>query len=154
MPLQITDKTAGVLLLTIDNTGLICFGNGTPVSAVTVGSVAVIDTNGNITNERAVSTSFTVASGSVAVAPGEVVTVTTLSGFSATVQLDATWPCVRTVHNIGPPDTCVSTDVYTTPSHTLIGGQQGKFTVVNHVITDDTGFCANPVPDTVTYRWM
>ncbi len=31
MPLYIKDETAGVLLLTIDNNGLICFGDGTPV---------------------------------------------------------------------------------------------------------------------------
>ena len=46
--IQIKDETAGVLLLTIDDTGQMCFGNGTPINMLTLDSYGVVDRDGVI----------------------------------------------------------------------------------------------------------
>lgn len=168
MALKITDITAGAsnILLTISNNGLICFGNGTPVSLVTINGIATIDSNGNITNQRAVSSSLAPTTGTIFVSPGQHVTVTTLPGVVPTVQLDSTWPNLSMTHvpaSGGTPpiaDHCESTPIYTSTSHTFtaVGGgtvtTAGFFNIWNVTQPSDDNFCQTGIPDAVTYRWM
>jgi hypothetical protein len=154
MPLYIRDETANALLLTIDNSGLICFGNGTPVSQLTVNGTAVIDADGNITNQRAGSSALAAGSGTVSVGPGQTATIITLAGVVPTVQLDASWPNIQTTHVRIPVDHCVSTPIYNTPSHKVLGTQTGQFRVSNVTRPSDDGVCSTGIADEVVYRWM
>jgi hypothetical protein len=80
MPLYIKDEAANALLLTIDNNGLIAFGNGAPVNQFTVNGTAVIDADGNISGGRVGSGAIAAESGTVSVGPGQSVVVNTMSG--------------------------------------------------------------------------
>lgn len=160
MPLRITDETAGVLILTIDNSGLICFGNGTPVSALSVNGTAVVDSAGLITNQRVNGSSLVPTSGTVNCAPGFFTTVTTLSGRRPTVQLDTVWPAVRATHvpfSSGPPaipEHCTSTNLWASTVHKISGVADGSFTVRNNDQPDDSGLCGTGHSDDTTYRWI
>jgi len=154
MALQIRDETAGVLLLTIDNNGLICFGDGTPVNQLSIHGIGVIDANGFIVNQRLGPDGIAPASGYVSVPPGGTATLTTLPGIVPTVQLDATWPNIRTVYVPGPPSRCNSISVYNNCSHTKFGNYAGEFRVTNTTQMDDLALCPTGIPDEVRYRWM
>lgn len=154
--IQIRDETAGVLLLTIDNNGLICLGNGTPVSAVTVNGIAVIDGNGQITNQRAPGSALAPTTGSVTVNNGGTATVATASGRMATVHLDTDWPAQTSVYVIdNGPAHCQFTNIYTTPVLVVKTPQAGQFTVWNRNQQDDSGQCnIGDGTATGTYRWF
>lgn len=160
MPLRITDETAGVLLLVIDDAGLICFGNGTPVTQLTINGIGVVDSDGYIVNQRAGSSSIAPSSGSVTVAPGFSVTLNTLPGIVPTVQLDSFWPNIKTEYLQDPFIHCQSTSLYSTPTHSLHPGTYdpsntpGSFTVYNLTQPDEMSQCPTGISDTVNYRWM
>jgi hypothetical protein len=154
MPLFIRDETANTLLLTIDDNGLIAFGSGTPVNQITVNGTAVIDADGNITNQRAGSSAIAAGSGLVSVAPGQTAIVNTIDGVVPTVQLDATWPSIQTTHVLLPFDHCVSTNVYQNCSHKVFGAFEGHFRVINQTAPADSGACPTGIGDGVAYRWM
>lgn len=153
MGLLITDVSAGAVLLTIDNSGLICLGSGAPVSQITISGTAVVDSSGNITNLRAPGSSMAPTSGTVTVNPGSSVTVTTLSGVKPTVQLDAHYPNIKMTHQHVPVDQCISTNVYNQPSHTA-RAQSGQFLVTSLTQDSDDGVCTTPISSDITYRWM
>jgi hypothetical protein len=154
MPLYIKDETAGVLLLTIDNNGLICFGDGTPVNQLSIHGIGVIDENGLIVNGRLGSEGMAPSSGTVTVAPGQSVLLNTLPGIIPTVQLDAYWPNVRTTHQLVPIDRCVKTNLYNQASHSVRGAGAGGFRVFNNTQPSDDGECSTGITDDVNYRWM
>lgn len=153
MGLKISDVGAGVVLLTIDNTGLICLGTGTPVDQLSINGIGVVDSSGNITNLRAPGSSMAPNSGTVTVAPGGSATVSTLAGVAPTVQIDATWPNVTMTHQHLPVDQCISTNVYSQASHT-VRALSGQFRVFSFTQNSDDGVCLTPIPDDVNYRWM
>lgn len=155
MGLKISDVGAGVVLLTIDDAGLICLGSGTPVDQLSINGIGVVDSSGNITNLRAPGASMAPNSGTVTVTPGGFATVSTLAGVIPTVQLDAYWPNIQTVHKLVPVDQCVSTNLYNQSSHAVFGGAvAGQFRVVNNTKPSDDGACPTGIPDDITYRWM
>jgi hypothetical protein len=154
VPLYIKDETAGVLLLTIDNNGLICFGDGTPVNQLSVHGIGVIDENGLVVNGRLGSEGMAPSSGTVTVGPNQSVLLNTLPGIIPTVQLDAYWPNVKMQHVLIPVDHCVSTNLYNLASHSVRGAQAGAFRVFNNTQPSDDGVCTTPITDDVNYRWM
>lgn len=155
--LQIKDETAGVLLLTIDNTGLICFGNGTPVTQLTINGTGVIDSNGRITNQRVNSGSLAMSTGTVTVQPGQTASVTTLSGVSPTVQLDTSYPSQKATYiptNGSVAAHCQFDSLPAFPVHSVNSVTLGGFSVLNHCQPDDQGLCTLTVSMTATYRWI
>jgi hypothetical protein len=153
MPLYIRDETANRLCLTIDNTGLICFGDGTPVSQLSVNGTGVIDADGNIEDGRAGSGAVAPATGLVSVGPGQSIVINTQAGVRPTVQIDATWPSIRTQHVLIPASHCISTPIYSTPSHT-VRTLTGSFRITNTTQPSDDGQCPTGIADEVSYRWM
>lgn len=153
MPLYIKDETANTLLLTIDNNGQIAFGNGAPVNQITINGTAVIDADGNISGGRVGSGAIASGSGTVSVGPGQSVTISTIAGVIPTAQVDAYWPNIKTQHVRVPLDHCVSTPIYTTPSHT-VRTLTGSFRVLNTTQPSDDGQCPTGIADEVSYRWM
>lgn len=154
MGLKISDVGAGVVLLTIDDMGLICLGSGTPVNQLSINGIGVVDSAGNITNLRAPGSSMAPSSGTVTVAPGSSATVTTLAGVIPTVQLDAYYPNVKMQHQLVPVDQCVSTNVYNQVSHAVRGAVTGQFQVFSFTLSSDDGVCVTPIASNISYRWM
>ncbi|WP_213805767.1 hypothetical protein [Granulicella sp. dw_53] len=87
----IRDETAGFVVLTIDNNGNIAFGDGTPVTALSLASNGIIDSNGHIIHGVG-SCSMNAPSGSVNCGVNQSVTVATQGGRIPTVQLDTSYP--------------------------------------------------------------
>jgi hypothetical protein len=164
MSIRITDETAGVLLLTIDNAGLICFGNGAPVSALSVNGTAVVDHDGLITNQRVSSNALAAASGTVYCPAGGTASVTTLAGRKPTVQLDSEWPARRAIYHpegsgggsghTPTPEYCEFIDLWDRTVHEITGVSNGSFTLRNNDQPDDLGLCFINHSDTVVYRWI
>lgn len=142
-----------MLLLSIDNSGLICLGNGSPVSQLTVGGTAVIDIHGLITNQRIGAGTLVATAGSVTVAPHTVGVVNTIAGFRPVVQLEAGWPSRSTTFN-SQTGLCSFAQLYGVCAHTLQAVSVGSFAVSNMTQPDPTGNCPTGISDTVTYRWM
>jgi hypothetical protein len=153
MALKISDVGAGTVLLTIDDTGLICLGSGTPVTQLSINGIGVVDSAGNITNMRAPGTSMAPTSGTVTVNPGSSVTVTTLAGVAPTVQIDANWPNIKMQHQHLPVDQCISTTVYSQTSHG-VRHLTGQFLVMSFTQSSDDGVCLTPISSDINYRWM
>lgn len=153
MAIQIKDETASLLLLSIDNNGLICLGNGTPVSQLTIGGTAVIDIHGLITNQRIGASSLVATTGSITVAHNTVGIVNTIPGVRPVVQLEALWPAKSTLYN-SQTRFCSFTMLYGVRVHTIQAVGVGSFTIANSTIPDPTGNCPTGMSDTVTYRWM
>lgn len=165
MPLIIADETAHVVLLTIDNTGMICFGDGTPVSQVTIAGTAVIDANGQVSNQRANSDSFVPVSGSVSVLPGGLVTIDTLAGRAPTVQLLTDWPQqtipwvpASTDPGTGDPIPAhcgVPSPDYLFTSKKVVDVAVGSFGIRNQDLDRSPGhICLGPNTPNVDYRWF
>jgi hypothetical protein len=154
MPLYVKDETAGVLLLTIDNNGLICFGDGTPVNQLSIHGIGVIDENGLIINGRLGSEGMAPSSGSVTVSAGAVVFLSTLPGLIPTVQVDAYYPNIRMKHQLVPVNQCVSVNDYTLASHAVRGVSVGRFSIWSFTQNSEDGTCLTPISDEVNYRWM
>lgn len=145
-----------MLILSISNDGLICLGNGTPVSLLTIGGTAVIDIHGLITNQRIGSAGLVATTGSITVTPGSVGVVTTISGVRPVVQVEGAWPARSTLfHTSGPlAGTCTFTLLYGVEVHMLQAVGIGSFSIVNMNQPDSSGNCPTGQSDSVTYRWM
>lgn len=156
MSIQIRDETASMLILSIDNSGLICLGNGTPVSLLTIGGTAVIDIHGLITNQRIGASGLTPTTGSITVTPGAVGVVTTISGVRPVVQVEGAWPARSTLfHTSGPlTGTCTATQLYGIQVHMIQAVSVGHFSIANFNQPDSSGSCPTGQSDSVTYRWM
>jgi hypothetical protein len=158
MPLQIRDETAGTVLLTIGDDGLVCFGAGTPVSPLTVSSIAVVDNNGLISNQRVPSSALVGARGSVNVGPGQLAMVETLPGRRATAQIDADFPAVRLEYSPGgngiPAGCKTPVPSWTDTSHRIIALTNGGFSIRSGDVDHSEGRCTSPNSSTVDYRWM
>jgi hypothetical protein len=153
MGLKITDVSAGVVLLTIDDSGLICLGSGVPVTQLSINGIGVVDSQGNITNLRAPGSSMSPTSGTVTVLPGGSAAVATLPGEVPSVQVDAFWPSIRTQHILVPLNHCVTTNIYNSASHRA-RPLTGQFRVFNTTAPSDDGQCPTGIPDEISYRWM
>lgn len=158
MPLVIRDETAGVVLVTIGDDGLVCFGEGTPVSPLTVSSIAMVDNNGLISNQRVRSNALAGAHGSVNVGPGQTVVVSTMPGRIPTVALDIGFPSFLvtfTPASPGVPAFCnPPTPDWNSTSHKLTGLTAGQFSVHSNDIDHTAGMCTSPNPTSIDYRWM
>jgi hypothetical protein len=165
MALVLADETAHVVLLSISNSGLICFGDGTPVSQVTIAGVAVIDSNGLVSNQRANSDSFVPVTGSVTVMPGNVVNIDTLAGRVPTVQLETDWPMQEidwvpsSIPPGGGPTIPAHCDVpspdYMFTSKKIVNLTTGQFGIRNQDLDRSPGHvCPGPNSPNVNYRWF
>jgi hypothetical protein len=91
MSIVIKDETAGQVVITIDNSGNMAFGDGTPVDSVTGGGYGVIDSNGYIIHGVG-SCTMNGNFGSVNVGAQQQVFIYTIAGRTPTVQLDTIAP--------------------------------------------------------------
>jgi hypothetical protein len=91
MSIVIKDETANAVVLTIDNSGNMYFGDGTPISKLTIAGLGIIDSNGQIVHGLN-SCSPNGPSGLVNVGIGKTATITTLAGRIPMVQLDTQQP--------------------------------------------------------------
>ncbi len=99
MSIIVKDETAGVIILTIDNAGNMCFGDGTPINRLTLDGYGLIDNNGFIIH-GGTSATVSAVTGAVNMSPTlsgttintPFVTISTLSGRTPMVQLDGQYP--------------------------------------------------------------
>jgi hypothetical protein len=87
MSMIIKDETAGLVVFTIDNNGNMAFGDGTPISMLTLDGFGIIDTNGVITHGLG-SSGAQPASGSGNLVWNQSLTITTVAGRIPNVQVD------------------------------------------------------------------
>jgi hypothetical protein len=109
MPIIIRDETANALVLTIDNSGNMYFGDGTPISAVTIAGQEIIDSNGKIVHGMGSCTAAGVT-GSIDCPITQTVTVSTVSGRIPSVQLNTHYPALS--YNV----------IYNDPTNPSAGG--------------------------------
>jgi hypothetical protein len=97
MSLIIRDETANLLVLTCDNGGNFYFGDGTPVSAVTIAGGEIIDSGGFIVH-GASSCSSSPTEGQVNVGTNAFspngVTIHTIAGRTPIIQIDSAYPAL------------------------------------------------------------
>ena len=100
MSITVTDVTAGLLVLTIDNSGNMYFGDGTPINMLTLDGVGIIDNNGHIVHGVGspvlVFTSGAGTLGYIGSGVSNNVTITTQAGKQPTLQVDSAYPA----HNV------------------------------------------------------
>jgi hypothetical protein len=138
MSLVITDETAGAVVLTIDNNGNMAFGNGTPVSPLTIGPNAVIDSDGYIMYGLS-SCAISGTQGSVSCPTQTAVAVNTLAGRIPAVQIYTSIPAMT--WNLddpsGNPDDLVETG-NVIPGRAVHSCQPSlaAFTVTNNSLAD------------------
>ena len=136
MSIIIKDETANAVVLTIDNNGNMCFGDGTPINRLTLDGYGIIDSNGFITH-GVNSGTLTYVSGSVNVGIQHVATISTLAGRMPTVQLDTQYPAMSYALDFDTstdPPTGVesSSPQYGQTVHTLLIVRPGNFAIVNN----------------------
>jgi hypothetical protein len=115
MPILIRDETANLAILTIDNSGQMTFGDGTPINMLTLAGYGIIDSNGHIVH-GAGTTTVAPASGSGNCGINQTVTITTISGRIPNIQIDTNFP--SGVWSYTTPD----------PSSGIVGGESVSFT--------------------------
>jgi hypothetical protein len=109
MSILIRDETANATVLTIDNSGNMYFGDGTPISAVTIAGQEIIDSNGKIVHGMG-SCTVTGVNGSIDCPITHTADVSTVSGRIPSVQLNTHYPALS--YNV----------IYTDPSNPSSGG--------------------------------
>src|ERR1700722_14797945 len=103
MSLFISDVTAGELVLTIDDSGQMAFGNGTPINMVTLDGFGIIDDGGKLVHGAGTQTGNP-ASGSGNCGIHQQVTITTISGRIPNVQIDTEYPAQSYFIDFRNPD--------------------------------------------------
>lgn len=91
--IYIKDETANIVVLTIDNNGNMAFGDGTPISLLTINNYGIIDSGGYIVHGLG-SCSVNGLSGAVNVGVNQAVGISTVTGRVPTVQLDTLYPAI------------------------------------------------------------
>ena len=91
MSIIIRDETANALVLTIDNSGNMSFGDGTPITALTIAGEGIIDSEGMIVHGMG-SCAVAGVTGSIDCGIGQTVDVDTVTGRIPSVQLDTQYP--------------------------------------------------------------
>jgi hypothetical protein len=91
MSILIRDETANATVLTIDNSGNMYFGDGTPISAVTIAGQEIIDSNGKIVHGMG-SCTVTGVTGSIDCPITQTADVDTITGRIPSVQLNTHYP--------------------------------------------------------------
>jgi hypothetical protein len=141
MPIIIRDETANLLLLTIDNSGQMAFGDGTPINMLTLAGYGIIDSNGVIVHGAGTTTAVP-SSGSGNCGVNQSVLVTTISGRIPNVQLDTNFPAgIWTWTPTDPNAPNPGGEQVTFSSAGLIhscGPAVGSFTIVNDNSADPT----------------
>lgn len=102
MPILIRDETANAYVLQIDNAGNFYFGDGTPISKVTIAGQEIIDNNGFIVHGL-YPCSVNGISGSVNCPDTTTVSVTTLLIRQPTVQVDSDYPAIYYQYQLNDP---------------------------------------------------
>jgi hypothetical protein len=96
MSVTVTDVTAGLLVLTINNSGQMYFGDGTPINMLTLDGYGIIDNNGHIIHGvGSPALAFTSGSGTLGYVGSGVsnsATITTQAGKQPTLQVDSSYP--------------------------------------------------------------
>jgi hypothetical protein len=138
MSLVITDVTAGAVVLTIDNNGNMAFANGTPISPLTVGPNAIIDSNGYILYGLS-SCAISGTQGSVSCPTQTAVKINTLAGRTPVVQLYTSVPAQSwsLTDPSGDPSVLVETaeTIPGRPVHSCLPWP-GSFYITNNSIAD------------------
>jgi hypothetical protein len=156
MSIFIRDETANATVLTIDNSGNMAFGDGTPITPVTIAGHGVIDSNGFIVHGLG-SCSVNGVSGSVNVGLGETATIPTLAGRLPTAQLDTQYPALA--YSTGEIGQLLTDRIYGTPVHIIFSTGVGQFAIKNqNQATEDAQINVNN--DAILnnapcgYRWL
>jgi hypothetical protein len=160
MSITITDVTAGLLVLTIDNSGQMCFGDGTPINMLTLAGFGIIDFEGHIIHGVGTANlNFTSGSGTLSYGqnPTGLATsaiITTLTGIQPTVQVDSAFPYAQTFFDNDKPMFRTTFQ----PSVQVGVLEAGQFTVqnLNSVLTspDDPSPPQPLYSGNYAYRWL
>lgn len=141
MPIIIRDETANLLILTIDNSGQMAFGDGTPINMLTLAGYGIIDSNGKLIHGAGSNTPVP-ASGSGNCGIGQSVLVTTVSGRIPNVQLDTNFPSgIYSFNPVDPNGTGPFGEIVTFTASGLIHGctpSVGGFSISNNNSADPT----------------
>jgi hypothetical protein len=165
MSLVITDKTAGEVVLTIDNSGQMAFGDGTPVNMLTLDGYGIIDDEGKLVYGAGTQTGNP-TSGAGNCGLGQIVTITTIAGRIPNVQLDTQYPANQyfiDFQDPGDPSAGGSESVspiYGECVH-MPNPSAGQFTIQNKnsgdgYVNDPSSDYYDPTLNTATYlyRWI
>jgi hypothetical protein len=157
MSLVIKDETAGIVVLTIDNSGQMYFGDGTPINMVTLAGIGIIDDDGHIVHGfGSANISFTSGSGTLAALNNSLglptsATITTLAGRQPTVQVDSAFPHFQET-NVPPLGPRLNT-IYS-PSVVISNLASGSFKVQNtNAAAPGTG-TGSVGSGAYAYRWI
>ena len=165
MPIIIRDETANELILTIDNSGQMAFGDGTPINMLTLAGFGIIDSNGVIVH-GAGSTTPVPASGSGNCGINQSVQVTTIAGRIPNVQLDTNFPSgIYTFNPVDPNGTGPFGEIVNLSAagliHIIFPLVAGSFTIDNNNSADPTltdpsspNFDGSLTVAPFVYRWI
>jgi hypothetical protein len=141
VPIIIRDETANLRILTINNSGQMAFGDGTPINMLTLAGYGIIDSNGKITHGAGSNTPVP-SSGSGNCGVNQTVLVTTVAGRIPNVQLDTNFPAgVYTFNPVDPNGTGPFGEIVNLSAAALIHGctpAVGSFTIFNSNSADPT----------------
>jgi hypothetical protein len=102
MPILVRDETANVPILTINNDGTMCFGDGTPINMLTLAGFGIIDSNGHVTHGLGSSAGVPVQ-GAMNLGIRQTAVITTIAGRIPNVQLDTEYPATSTFMDFRTP---------------------------------------------------
>jgi hypothetical protein len=161
MAIVITDVTAELLVLTIDNSGNMYFGDGTPIDMLTLGGYGIIDNQGHIVHGVGTpNLAFTTGAGTLGYQGSTLsstVTISTMAGVQPTLQVDSPYPC-HSVYNFeiesedytqNSPQCAISVEALGLGSFTLtcfeVGQNIGKYPGGNTMPGGNPNY---------SYRWL
>ncbi|WP_433963675.1 hypothetical protein [Tunturiibacter gelidiferens] len=163
MSIIVKDETAGLLVFTIDNAGNMTFGDGTPITAGTLGGIGIIDSNGHILHGvGSAAINFASGSGSLSYQGNQVgaattVTIPTQAGRQPTVQVDSFFPTnivimqTGTPENPGGPETIQSF----VPSMSVTALRNGSFDITSGTqVSSNTNSTAQEEDAQVSSLWL
>jgi hypothetical protein len=162
MSILIRDETANLAILTIDNSGNMTFGDGTPINMLSLGGYGIIDSNGEIVHGvGSTNLNFTSGVGSLSFlgnGSGAVnsVTIPTLAGQQPTVQLDSYFP-TWVITSSGGSLPHWTERIINTPVMYVGGLRVGSFDIQCGNASDSAGATQSNFPinsQNYAYRWL
>jgi hypothetical protein len=146
MPIVVRDETANVAILTINNDGTMCFGDGTPINMLTLQGFGIIDSNGHVTHGLGTTAGVPVT-GAGNCGIHQSLVINTISGRIPNIQIDTQYPANNYFIDFrtpGDPTSGGTESVTPQPAFTvhMAGPFAGGFGLANE--NNGDGFVDNP----------